>query len=83
MSNWTESKDKLSCSFTFKNFQQAFAFMTKLALYAEHVNHHPYWTNVYNQVTIELSTHDAGNTVTEKDHKFARAADRAYEIFGA
>lgn len=81
MTTWTESNNKLTRSFTFKDFTAAFAFMTKLALYAEHVNHHPYWTNVYNKVTIELTTHDAGNTVTEKDRKFAVAADEAYRIF--
>ena len=67
MPDWKEEENKLCRSFLFKDFKTAFAFMTKLALYAEQVNHHPYWTNVYNQVTIELSTHDADNTVTEKD----------------
>lgn len=55
--------------------------MTQLALYAEHVNHHPNWSNVYNQVVIELSTHDAGDTVTEKDRKFAKKADDAFESY--
>lgn len=82
MTNWDESDNKLSRSFKFKDFTAAFAFMTKLALYAEHANHHPYWTNVYNQVTIELTTHDAGNTVTDKDRKFAEKADETYRIFG-
>jgi 4a-hydroxytetrahydrobiopterin dehydratase len=78
MSNWTEKEDKLSRTYEFKDFQAAFAFMTRLALYAEHVNHHPMWSNVYNKVSIELSTHDEGNTVTEKDRKFAKKADEAY-----
>ena len=81
MSTWTEENNKLSRTFTFKDFQSAFAFMTQLALYAEHVNHHPNWSNVYNQVVIELSTHDAGDTVTEKDRKFAKKADDAFESY--
>lgn len=81
MSAWIEKDNKLTRSFSFKDFQSAFAFMTKLALYAEQVNHHPFWTNVYNQVTIELSTHDAGNIVTEKDRDFAAFADATFENF--
>ncbi len=50
--------------------------MTKVALVAEKMNHHPYWTNVYNVVTFELSTHDAGDIVTEKDTKLADAIDK-------
>lgn len=81
MSSWTESEDKLSRSFSFTDFQTAFAFMSKLALYAESVNHHPTWTNTYNRVSIELSTHDAGNKVTEKDRLFAQQADDFYALF--
>ncbi|MCU0367485.1 MAG: 4a-hydroxytetrahydrobiopterin dehydratase [Cyclobacteriaceae bacterium] len=72
---WKEENDKLKKSFTFKDFNEAFGFMTRIALIAEKMNHHPYWTNVYNQVTIELSTHDAGNTVTAKDRQLAIAID--------
>lgn len=81
MTTWLEENNKLKRAFTFDDFQTAFAFMTQLALYAEHVNHHPYWTNVYNNVTIELTTHDAGNMVTEKDREFARKADDIYANF--
>jgi 4a-hydroxytetrahydrobiopterin dehydratase len=49
--------------------------MTKVALLAEKQNHHPFWTNVYNTVTIELNTHDAGDIVTDKDHALAKAID--------
>lgn len=49
--------------------------MTKVAIIAEKMNHHPNWSNVYNKVTIELSTHDAGNVVTDKDRKLAEAID--------
>jgi 4a-hydroxytetrahydrobiopterin dehydratase len=72
---WKEEKDKLKKSFTFKDFNEAFSFMTRVALIAEKMNHHPYWTNVYNQVTIELSTHDAGNKITAKDRQLAIAID--------
>ena len=72
---WTEENNRLKKTFTFKNFNQAFGFMTKVALVAEKMDHHPYWTNVYNVVTFELSTHDAGDTVSDKDHKLAKAID--------
>jgi 4a-hydroxytetrahydrobiopterin dehydratase len=72
---WKEENDKLKKSFTFKDFNEAFGFMTRVALIAEKMNHHPYWTNEYNQVTIELSTHDAGNKITAKDRQLAIAID--------
>ncbi len=72
---WTEENNRLKKTFTFKNFNQAFGFMTKVALVAEKMDHHPYWTNVYNVVTFELSTHDAGDTVSDKDHTLAKAID--------
>ena len=50
--------------------------MTKVALLAEKMDHHPFWTNVYNTVTIELNTHDAGNVVTDKDRALAKAIDQ-------
>lgn len=77
---WEQTNHSLTKVFTFSDFQEAFAFMTKLAMYAESVNHHPNWSNVYNQVTINLSTHDAGDVVTEKDHAFAEAADSFYHL---
>ncbi len=72
---WTEQNNKLYKAFTFKNFSEAFAFMTRVALAAEKMDHHPLWTNVYNTVEIWLSTHDAGNVVTEKDKILAKAID--------
>jgi 4a-hydroxytetrahydrobiopterin dehydratase len=72
---WTEADNKLTRNFTFKDFSEAWAFMSRVALLAEKQNHHPDWTNVYNRVTISLTTHDAGNTVTEKDQKLAAAID--------
>ena len=72
---WKEADNKLFRSFEFKDFSQAFAFMTRVALEAEKMNHHPLWTNVYNKVDIWLSTHDAGDIVTEKDRKLASKID--------
>jgi 4a-hydroxytetrahydrobiopterin dehydratase len=72
---WEEKKNQLYRSFEFKDFKEAFAFMTKVALVAEKMNHHPNWTNVYNQVEIYLNTHDAGDVITDKDHKLAKAID--------
>ncbi|MCS7005703.1 MAG: 4a-hydroxytetrahydrobiopterin dehydratase [Cytophagales bacterium] len=73
--SWKEEKNALTRSFTFKDFSEAFAFMTRVALLAEQHQHHPWWSNVYNKVEIRLSTHDAGNIVTEKDRALARAID--------
>ena len=73
---WEQKDNKLCRSFQFKDFTEAFGFMTRVAIIAEKMDHHPYWTNVYNQVTIELSTHDAGNIVTENDHNLAKAIDQ-------
>jgi 4a-hydroxytetrahydrobiopterin dehydratase len=75
---WKEENNTLNRSFEFKNFIEAFAFMTKVALIAEKMNHHPNWSNVYNKVNISLNTHDAGDTVTEKDRKLADAIDKVY-----
>ena len=72
---WQEDNNKLYRKFQFKDFSQAFAFMTRVALAAEAINHHPLWTNVYNTVEIWLSTHDAGDVVTEKDRQLARKID--------
>jgi len=73
---WTEQNNRLKKTFKFKDFSEAFAFMARVALQAEKMDHHPYWTNIYNTVNIELSTHDAGDIVTEKDKKLAKAIDQ-------
>lgn len=75
-SEWIEADNKLQRSFTFKDFSEAFAFISRVALLAEKQDHHPNWSNVYNRVTIELCTHSAGDIVTEKDRKLAEAIDR-------
>ena len=76
---WKEEEDKLSRSLTFKDFRQALAFMNAVGEVAEELDHHPWWSNVYNKAEIELTTHDAGNTVTEKDLKLARRIDEIYD----
>lgn len=76
---WTEQNNQLCRKFEFKDFSEAFAFMTRVALLAEQQNHHPYWTNAWNKVEIYLSTHDAGNIVTERDRKLAAAIDKLLE----
>jgi len=73
---WKEENNHLVRTFKFQDFNEAFGFMTRVALVAEKMDHHPKWSNVYNSVTIELSTHDAGNIVTEKDRKLAQAIDQ-------
>ena len=72
---WTETDNKLYRKFAFKDFSEAFSFMTKVALAAEKMDHHPYWSNVYNKVEIWLNTHDAGDIVTDKDRKLAQKID--------
>ena len=73
---WKEEKNKLSRTFKFNNFIEAFGFMSQVAIVAEKMSHHPNWSNVYNEVTIELSTHDAGNIVTNKDRELAKEIDK-------
>jgi 4a-hydroxytetrahydrobiopterin dehydratase len=73
---WKETDNRLTKSFKFKDFSEAFAFMTRVALIAEKMDHHPTWTNTWNTVSFELSTHDAGDKVTDRDRKLAEAIDR-------
>jgi 4a-hydroxytetrahydrobiopterin dehydratase len=72
---WQEQNNTLYRKLVFKDFSEAFAFMTRVALVAEKMNHHPNWSNVWNTVEIRLNTHDAGDIVTEKDHQLAKAID--------
>lgn len=73
---WTEEDNKLKKTFKFDDFISAFGFMAKVAIVAEKQNHHPNWSNVYNTVSFELNTHDAGDIVTEKDHLLAAEIDK-------
>jgi 4a-hydroxytetrahydrobiopterin dehydratase len=77
LKGWTEvsGRDAITRTFEFKDFNQAFGFMTRAALVAEKMDHHPEWFNVYRKVEVTLSTHDAGG-VTELDVKLAEAMDR-------
>ncbi len=78
---WKEIDHQLCKSFVFKDFIEAFDFMTKVAMIAEQENHHPWWSNVYNKVEIKLSTHDAGNIITEKDRLMASLIDNLISDF--
>ena len=72
---WEEKDNMLKRTFEFKDFIQAWGFMNQVAMIAEKMDHHPNWSNVYHTVKIELTTHDAGNTITDKDRKLAAAID--------
>ena len=78
---WEEKNNKLIRDFIFKDFTEAFSFMTEVAFHCERQNHHPDWRNVWNRVFVSLSTHDAGNTVTEKDRELASIIDQVYNRF--
>jgi 4a-hydroxytetrahydrobiopterin dehydratase len=73
---WEEKNNTLYRKFQFKDFSHAFGFMTRVALEAEKMDHHPNWSNVYNTVEISLSTHSAGDKVTEKDRELAKKIDK-------
>ncbi|MFN8284829.1 MAG: 4a-hydroxytetrahydrobiopterin dehydratase [Chitinophagales bacterium] len=73
--DWITKDNKLVKEFVFKDFIEAFSFLTKVAIEAEKQNHHPEIYNVYNKITISLQTHDAGNIVTEKDYSLAKSID--------
>ncbi len=73
---WLVEKNRLIKTFKFKDFAEAFGFMTKVALAAEKMDHHPTWTNTWNTVSFELSTHDAGDIVTDKDRNLAKIIDQ-------
>ena len=72
---WNNTDNSLRNSFRFTDFKTAFAFLTEVAAEAEHLDHHPWFSNEYNVVEFRLSTHDAGNTVTTHDHQLAAAID--------
>jgi 4a-hydroxytetrahydrobiopterin dehydratase len=72
---WNEKDNFLYRKFEFKNFSEAFAFMTRVALEAEKMDHHPLWTNVWNKIEIWLNTHSAGDIVTDKDRELAKKID--------
>jgi 4a-hydroxytetrahydrobiopterin dehydratase len=73
---WKETDNKLYREFKFDDFSAAFAFMSRVALLAEKMDHHPTWTNTYNRVEIWLNTHDEGDVVTDKDRVLASGIDK-------
>jgi 4a-hydroxytetrahydrobiopterin dehydratase len=73
---WNEQNNQLYKKFEFKDFSEAFAFMTRVALEAEKMDHHPLWTNVWNRVEIWLSTHSAGDIITDKDYQLSQKIDQ-------
>jgi len=77
---WKEENNKLSREFVCKDFIQAFAFMTQVAAVINEMDHHPEWSNVYNKVNISLCTHDAGDSVTDKDRQLAKRIDEIYSM---
>ena len=78
--NWVIEDVFLKGSFVFKNFDDAFSFMKKVAIKCEDMNHHPKWTNVYNKIDVELYTHDSGG-ITEKDFELSSYMDAEFKIF--
>lgn len=73
--NWIESNNSLTKTFVFKDFLSAIQWMSRASTTIDAFNHHPEWTNVYNKVSVVLRTHDAGNTVTDKDRELAVLLD--------
>lgn len=78
LDGWSYEDDKIIKEFTFPDFREAITFMVRVGFEAESLVHHPDWSNVYNTVLIRLSTHDAGDKVTEKDIKLAKAIEKIY-----
>ncbi len=78
---WIEINNQLKQSFQFKNFKEAFSFMTQVASVAEKMNHHPNWSNVYNKVDITLCTHDANNCITDKDWQLSKEISSIFQTF--
>ncbi len=80
---FTEKDNTLKAEFKFKDFRQAFAFMTEVAFAAEAANHHPEWSNVYNTVVVKSTTHDAGNTVTQKHHALPSSISKLHAKYAS
>lgn len=81
LDGWTYDNNKIHKNFTFDDFKTALSFIVRIGFEAEDQVHHPELTNVYNSVSISLSTHDAGDKVTEKDINLAKAIDEIYKTF--
>jgi len=81
--HFREEQQQLVAEFIFEDFVAAFGFMTQVAFWAEKWDHHPNWYNVYNRLEIRLCSHDAGNTITERDHRLAAKIEALYARFRA
>ena len=79
ISGWDETPNTLEKEFVFGSFEMAMEFIRQAAIRITEVNHHPEWSNVYNRVHVKLTTHDAGNVVTQKDRELAEILDEIYE----
>lgn len=79
LDGWSFEDDTITKDFSFPDFKEAMSFMVRVGFEAEALVHHPDWSNVYNSVSITLSTHDAGDKVTEKDIKLAKAIEEIYQ----
>jgi 4a-hydroxytetrahydrobiopterin dehydratase len=79
LTGWSVVKGKLHRELRFPNFVAAFGFMTKVALLAERMNHHPEWSNVYKTVIIDLSTHETGGTISQRDIELAQQINQLLE----
>jgi len=82
LKDWTEERAGIKREFKFKNFIEAFSFMTAVALEAEKLNHHPDWSNSYNRVNVALTTHSAGG-ITQNDFDLANRMELAYRSYQA
>ena len=79
ISGWDETPNTLEKEFVFGSFEMAMEFIRQAAIRITEINHHPEWSNVYNRVRVKLTTHDAGNVVTQKDRELAEILDEIYE----
>jgi 4a-hydroxytetrahydrobiopterin dehydratase len=80
MSTWKEENQVLVKTFTFASFEEAMQFMQNATPFISETDHHPTWTNTYNRIEVKLTTHDAGNKITEKDRKLAAYLDKLHNI---
>jgi len=81
MNDWIEENNAIHKTYLFKDFDAAMQFMQKAAPLISALDHHPDWSNCYNKIRVTLTTHDAGNTVTSKDHALAKLLDDVYNEF--
>ena len=79
LEGWRHENDALCRDFVFDDFVKAFSFMTRVAFLAEKMDHHPNWVNIYNRVSIQLTSHDAGNTVSGRDIRLAKLINEAID----